>query len=70
MTPEDMLAARTIEDARRLAICDRIEALIVEVREKHPAVPLHALPLYLPEPARTRLAELLEECREWVPFPL
>ena len=67
MTPEQMLAARTVEDARRLAICDRIEALIAEAREKHPSVPLHALAPYLPEPARSRLVELLEESREWIP---
>jgi len=65
-----MLEARTFEDARRLAIRDRIEALIAEVRETHPAVPLHALPLYLPEPARSRLVALLEETNEWIPVPM
>jgi hypothetical protein len=69
MTPEQMVEARAIEDKHRLGICDRIEALIVEVREQHPAVPLHALPLYLDEPARSSLAALLEECREWIPMP-
>jgi hypothetical protein len=69
MTLEEEQAAETraTEDARRLGICDRIEALIVEVREKHPAVPLHALPLYLEEPARSRLKELLDEAAEWIP---
>jgi hypothetical protein len=67
MTPEEKLEARTLEDARRLAVCDAIEGLIAEAREKHPVVPLHALPLYLPEPARSRLVALLEESREWIP---
>jgi hypothetical protein len=71
MTLEEEQAAETraAEDARRLGICDQIEALIVEVREKHPTVPLHSLAPYLQEPARGRLVELLEQCREWIPMP-
>jgi hypothetical protein len=67
MTPEEMLEARAAEDQRRLGICDEIEALIAGAREKHPKVPLHSLPRYLPEPQRSRLLELLEASREWIP---
>jgi hypothetical protein len=67
MTPEEMLEARTAEDKRRLAICDEIETLIAGVREQHPKVPIQGLARHLPEPQRSRLVELLEASREWIP---
>jgi hypothetical protein len=66
---EKAAAARAAEDRRRLKICDQIETMIAGVRIAHPAVPLHRLAPLLPEPARSRLVELLEECREWIPIP-
>jgi hypothetical protein len=67
MTAEEMLEARTAEDKRRLAICDKIETLIAGVREQHPKVPIQALARFLPEPERSRLTELLEQASEWIP---
>ncbi|QEE28580.1 hypothetical protein FTW19_11575 [Terriglobus albidus] len=62
-------SARAAEDQRRLAICDEIENLIAPVRDEHPDVRIFELGLYLPEPERSRLAALLDELPEIIPFP-
>jgi hypothetical protein len=67
---EIAMQSRLAEDARRLAICDRIESLVAKVRGTHPDVPLVGLAKYLPEPQRSKLLALLEELPEIVPFPV
>jgi hypothetical protein len=65
----EAVEARVEQDRRRLAVCDEIEALILEVRVTHPTATLAELAELLPEPRRLRLLVLLDELPEIVPFP-
>lgn len=67
---EAAMEARLAEDARRLAACDQIEALITPIRDEHPDAPLFALAKYLPQVDGQRLRVLLDELNEIVPFPV